>query len=186
VLLRLARRPAAQLPVRSRREGRELFACSGPGADMAIARNIEIGYSHATVAGGLFLVSLGVFALGPRRWAAPAVLLCLLALHPAWTISARSGDCGHMKRDASWGFTALGSIVLCCQVGHCLWARRHPNAGVPEEYLRVHLDKLSEQQRDAIRQLARSGRTVEAIQQAECILGVTLGSAPGVAKELQR
>jgi hypothetical protein len=154
---------------------------------MVIARNIEMAYTHAAVAGGLFMLSLGVFAIGPRRWAVPAVLLCLLALHPAWTISALSGDCGFSKRDASWGFTVLGSIAICWQMGHSLWARWYSKPAFPsEDYLRAVLATLSEQQRDAIRRMARSGRIVEAIQEAECLLGVSLASTPGVAKELQR
>lgn len=68
------------------------FACSGPGAGEAIAQSIEIGYTHAM--GGLLIISLGLLALGPRWWPIPALLVSLLVLHPAWTISAISGDCG--------------------------------------------------------------------------------------------
>jgi hypothetical protein len=39
----------------------------------------------------------------------------LIALHPAWTISAISGDCGFMKRDASWVFTGIGTLALVVQ-----------------------------------------------------------------------
>ena len=102
----------------------ELFACSGPGAGATIARNIELGYTNAAVAGGLLLVSLAVAALGTRRWVAPAVLAGLVALHPAWTISAISGDCGFFKRDASLVFTVAGAITLCWQLARGLWFGR--------------------------------------------------------------
>jgi uncharacterized membrane protein len=151
---------------------------------MVIARNIEMAYTHAAVAGGLFMLSLGVFAIGSRRRAVPALLLCLLAVHPAWTISALSGDCGYLKRDASWGFTVLGSIAISWQMGRSLWARWYPKSAFSsEEYLRAALAALSEQQRNAIRQMARSGRIVEAIQEAECLLGVSLASTPNGSSE---
>ncbi len=101
-----------------------MFACSGPGADAIITRSIEIGNTHAVVAGGLFLASLTVIALGRRRWAIPAALAGLVAFHPAWTIDAISGDCGYLKRDASWVFTGLGCVGLCWQVGGEFWGRR--------------------------------------------------------------
>ena len=99
------------------------FACSGPGAPLTIARNIQIGYTQAEVMPGLLAASLLVFALGPRRRVIPVILFGLLALHPAWTISAISGDCGHTKRDASYVFTAIGSIALCWQVARAVWSR---------------------------------------------------------------
>lgn len=102
-----------------------MFACSGPGAGATIARSIEIGNTHAVVAGGLFLASLAVVALGRRRWAVPTALAGLVALHPAWTIDAISGDCGYLKRDASWVFTGLGCVGLCWQVSSELWRQRN-------------------------------------------------------------
>lgn len=101
-----------------------MFACSGPGAGAAIARSIEIGYTHAGVLAGLLMVSVAVFARGPRRWDVPVVLLVLLLLHPAWTISAISGDCGFFKRDASRVVTGLGCAALCWQVARAVrWVR---------------------------------------------------------------
>jgi hypothetical protein len=35
-----------------------------------------------------------------------------MALHPAWMISALSGDCGDIKRFASWAFTGLGCVAF--------------------------------------------------------------------------
>jgi len=55
-----------------------------------------------------------------------------------------------------------------------------------EDNIRAQIERLSEQQRDTLRKLVRSGRTVEAIQEAERLLGVSLGSAPFKADELLR
>lgn len=101
-----------------------LFACSGPGAGQAIAENIETGYIHAAIMGGLFLTSLGLFAIRHRwRPVVPAILLGMLLLHPAWTISAISGDCGHTKRLASYVVTVVGSACLLWQLGQTLLCR---------------------------------------------------------------
>jgi hypothetical protein len=99
-----------------------LLACSGPGAGAAIAESTRIGYTHAAVTGVLLAVSLAIAGLG-RRWSVPAILLGLVALHPAWTVSAISGDCGHMKRYASWLFTVAGCAALGWQVARGLWSR---------------------------------------------------------------
>jgi hypothetical protein len=92
-----------------------LFACSGPGAGETIARNIEIGYTHAAIVGGLLAASLLLSALRPGKWIVPMVIFGLVLLHPAWTISAISGDCGFLKRDASWFFTAIGTFAVVTQ-----------------------------------------------------------------------
>jgi hypothetical protein len=108
-----------------------LFACSGPGAGAAIARSIEIGYAHAAIAGGFLAASLVLLALCPQRRAIPAILTVLLALHPAWTISAIEGDCGYFKREASWVFTGLGGIALCWQLVRVISSRA--GAMLPEQ-----------------------------------------------------
>jgi hypothetical protein len=92
-----------------------LFSCSGPGAGETIARNIATGYTHAAIVGGVFVVSLVLYAIGPRRWIVPAIVLALIMLHPAWTISATRGDCGFLKRDASWVFTVIAALAIFTQ-----------------------------------------------------------------------
>lgn len=109
-----------------------LFACSGPGAGKAIVQSIEIGYTHAAIDGGLFVVSFVLFATGPRRWIVPAILLGLLILHPAWTISAISGDCGFLKRDVSLVFTGIGTLAVLVQGFRWLTAEGKPNPYVSE------------------------------------------------------
>jgi hypothetical protein len=100
-----------------------LFACSGPGAGAAIAESIRIGYDQAMLVGGLFMNSLAIAAL-TRQWIFPAIVLGLLAVHPAWTVSAISGDCGEFKRFASWAFTWTGVVVLTIQAIRGFWMRR--------------------------------------------------------------
>jgi hypothetical protein len=105
-----------------------LFSCSGPGAPEAIARSIEIGYTHAAIAGGLLVISLALFAIGPRRWIVPAILLGLVAFHPAWTISAISGDCGSLKEIASLVFTGFGALAVFAQGFRWLRTAATPNS----------------------------------------------------------
>ncbi len=85
-----------------------MFACSGPGAGQAIAENIRTAEVHAGVLALLMLISLAL-AWRYRTRIVPRILLVMLAIHPAWTISAISGDCGYLKRDASW----LCSVIAC-------------------------------------------------------------------------
>ena len=53
------------------------------------------------------------------------------------------------------------------------------------EYLRAQLSKLSDEQRDAIRRLFKSGRTTDAILEAGRTLGVSAREAELLADELQ-
>src|SRR5436190_10626359 len=92
-----------------------LLACSGEGAGETIARNIQIGYSHAGIAGGLLVVAGILLLFNPKWWLFPSICLALFLLHPAWTVSAIHGDCGFLKRDASWAFTALACATLVLQ-----------------------------------------------------------------------
>jgi hypothetical protein len=106
----------------------EILACSGPGAGNVIADNIHTGYIHAGYAGMMLLASIILCFLGPRSLRIPAALLFLLVLHPAWTISAMGGDCGFMKRNASWVFTATGMVVVVWQTGKLLAHHRRREA----------------------------------------------------------
>jgi hypothetical protein len=86
----------------------------------AIAESIAIGYTQAKLLGGMFVVSL-LLATPPRRWLIPAALLLLLAVHPAWTVSAITGDCGFFKRQVAYLFTGLGVAALFWQIGRVVW-----------------------------------------------------------------
>lgn len=105
------------------------LACSGPEGFAAIGRNEGIALMNAAAVAAFLALSLTLFALGPRRWFAPGVLVALLVLHPISTIGARSGDCGYLMRDASWLFTIAGAAVLCWQVVQRMRGRGHPPSG---------------------------------------------------------
>src|SRR5258708_3875363 len=85
-----------------------ILGCSGPGAGEAIAGSIKIGFEQAALVGSLLLASVLLRLSMGRRCASIEILLALLIFHPAWTVRAIGGDCGHTKRDLSWLFTALG------------------------------------------------------------------------------
>jgi hypothetical protein len=93
----------------------ELLACSGPGAGAAIEESIAIGYAHAVLVGCLLVVSLSLLAVVPRTWFVPVIIAGLLWIHPAWTISARRGDCGFMKRNASWAVSGIATLAILWQ-----------------------------------------------------------------------
>jgi hypothetical protein len=95
-----------------------LLACSGPGAGRAIARSIEAGYERALMFAGICLLSIGITLLSRRAWLIPAGLCFMLLIHPAWTVSATSGDCGMSKDAASWALIEIGWWALFAQV---LW-----------------------------------------------------------------
>ena len=99
----------------------ELFACSGHGAGAYIARRILIGNVHAGVFGFLLLTSTAVAVKWKVYSTVPFLLTLMLALHPAWTISALSGDCGETKRAFSWLLSAVGTIAIVWQI---VWARQ--------------------------------------------------------------
>lgn len=83
-----------------------LIGCSGPGAAAVIEQSIVIGYFCAAV-GAVATLALGVDAWRTRDWKAVLIPLGMLAIHPAWTISAIHGDCGFFKREVAFVFTAV-------------------------------------------------------------------------------
>ena len=109
-----------------------LFACSGPGAIAEIQRNIAIGSAHAGIVGALLLASLGL-GLATRRWLGTAICAGLLALHPAWTVSALDGDCGDTKRWLSWAFSGFALAVVVWQAVQVARRRRGPRAALSSE-----------------------------------------------------
>jgi len=98
-----------------------MFACSGPGAMATIARNAEIGRQHAAIVGGLLILSAAVYLLTRRRCGFPAAVLLLFALHPAWTIGVRSGDCGYLVADSSPYISTLAGLILATQSPYTAW-----------------------------------------------------------------
>ena len=92
-----------------------ILACSGEHALEVIYVAIWTGFAHARGFGFLCAVS-GFLACRQHRFIAPGMLLCLLAFHPAWTVSAVHGDCGDTKILASWLFTGIGIATVGWQM----------------------------------------------------------------------
>jgi hypothetical protein len=93
-----------------------VLACSGPGAGATIQVSITIGYFCAAI-GGVITAALAYDSLRTQRWRfALPIAAFMLLIHPAWTVSAVHGDCGSLKRDVSYAFTAIyfGLMVLQC------------------------------------------------------------------------
>jgi hypothetical protein len=86
------------------------IGCSGPGEHRVIAENIA--YSHWSALG----VALGLLPIGYRYVRSGlygfAIGHCgLLVLHPAWWISAVSGDCGHTLHAASTFYLVVTAVA---------------------------------------------------------------------------
>jgi len=107
------------------------LACSGDGAVDTIAMNIAVSFVHAKLAAIMLGASLLCLLLR-HQWIVPLFLIVLVAVHPAWTISAVQGDCGGTKLLASQVFSVLGTAALALQVGHAVrYARGRQQRGMP-------------------------------------------------------
>jgi len=86
-------------------------ACSGPGAMAAILRAERLGWilwiTTSVVAGG----SAFIPRMRARGWRHQWPMLLLVALHPGWWMSARSGDCGRTLTVGSFLITALTVLM---------------------------------------------------------------------------
>ena len=91
------------------------LACSGPGAGLTIRENIVISLFCAAISAVIVgAIALDDWRLG-RFGGRLGIGLVLLAIHPAWTVSAIHGDCGYQKRDLSCLVVALLLGLLVCQ-----------------------------------------------------------------------
>ena len=81
-----------------------------------IQQSITIGYFCAAL-GGIVTLALwyDFVRTGKKRFPLSLAGFFLL-IHPAWTVSAIHGDCGFLKRNFSYGFTALFIGLLVIQV----------------------------------------------------------------------
>lgn len=86
-------------------------ACSGAGAREAILGAEQLGWiswvATLVIAGG----SAFIPRMRARGWRSQWPLLVLVALHPGWWMSARSGDCGRTLTVGSMVITALTLLV---------------------------------------------------------------------------
>jgi hypothetical protein len=109
-----------------------LLGCSGDNVGAIIAESVRAGYWHALVGACLFVSSL-LLASQWRGWWLAGVLFAMLVVHPAWTVSAVHGDCGHIKDIASWWFTGIAVTILVTQAISIGYKQRqgrwsHPSA----------------------------------------------------------
>jgi hypothetical protein len=81
----------------------------------AIQAAITIGYFCAA-AGGVITLALAYDAMRLKRirFTLPTAVVMLL-VHPAWTVSAIRGDCGHFKIEASTFFTVIFFCLMIFQ-----------------------------------------------------------------------
>jgi hypothetical protein len=83
-----------------------MLACKGPWAALSIEQSTLFGY-YCAAAGSVIAVAL--FRESLRGYRLPwklTIAVCLLAIHPAWTISAEIGDCGAFREQTSLLVTA--------------------------------------------------------------------------------
>jgi hypothetical protein len=85
----------------------QLIACSGPGAGVAITKSVSIGYASAGLTAVLVIRMIVLSRRHPLPLFPVFTSVILLLLHPAWTVSAVRGDCGEMKRIASYAVLAV-------------------------------------------------------------------------------
>lgn len=99
-----------------------MLACQGPWAALSIEQSTLVGYYCAAAAG---VITLALFREALRGYRLPwklAIALCLLAVHPAWTIGAEIGDCGALRQETSTLVTAIYFGLLIHQY---FAAKRH-------------------------------------------------------------
>ncbi|MBA4030517.1 MAG: hypothetical protein C0478_06450 [Planctomyces sp.] len=108
-----------------------LLACSGPGAMETIYQNIAIGRMCAAIAAILVLAMLYDYCRRPGGSIPLILAALLLAIHPAWTISAIHGDCGHTLRDASYIVSATIGVIMIYHVYSTWRPRNLSNANTP-------------------------------------------------------
>lgn len=90
-----------------------LFACSGPGAEAAIANSSLIGLASLVVT--VLLTAAAIRAWLPLQTSlqrvAAVVGLLLIVAHPTTWLGVLSGDCGYALRYVGPGFTVLHGLA---------------------------------------------------------------------------
>jgi hypothetical protein len=93
-----------------------ILACSGPGAMTTIHQSITISQFCAAMS-GVIVLALAFDHWRRHRWSFRlGFAAALMAVHPAWTVSAWHGDCGYFKRHTSYFLLAVLFGLLAYQV----------------------------------------------------------------------
>ena len=100
-----------------------IIACSGDGAPQAIWASILYAQANAIVVAMIAVLSAVAWMFARRLWGLPVTNVLLLACHPAWSVSAISGDCGMLKAFAATVFTVVAGLGVYVQVSNWLWPR---------------------------------------------------------------
>ena len=86
-----------------------IWACS---SRASISSNVVIASYHAAIGGVIVATLLFDRLVHHQKGWALSIASCLLLIHPAWTVSATSGDCGFTKRDWSYWLTGVFCVLL--------------------------------------------------------------------------
>jgi hypothetical protein len=95
-----------------------VLACSGPGVGALVDANIRVSYQLFGVAAFLFAGTAVLFFFRRKRASLIITLLAavIVAVHPVWTVSAFSGDCGGSKAMSSLKATGFVGILFLVQL----------------------------------------------------------------------
>jgi hypothetical protein len=89
-------------------------ACKGGEATMAATQ--ALGWFAFVIHAGLALASYVLWRANRDGQPSLFVLAALLALHPAWTLSAYNGDCGMIKVLATFLWMAIAGVCFAVQL----------------------------------------------------------------------
>jgi hypothetical protein len=92
-----------------------MLACKGPWAALWIEQSTIVGYYCAAAAGVITLALVREAMRGYQVGWKLAVASCFLVIHPAWTISARIGDCGAFRMETLVLVTCISIALMVFQ-----------------------------------------------------------------------
>jgi hypothetical protein len=103
------------------------------GMENPIYQSDRIAWTYGFISGVLALLSVALYFLRGRKgiWVTIAALLAL-AIHPAWTMSAWSGDCGTAKVEYACWFTIFLALLVICQAGLWILGRQTIKLKMPD------------------------------------------------------
>jgi hypothetical protein len=99
-------------------------ACSGPRISEVMARADAYAVAGAVIHGSLAVAAFAVWRTAKVGLPSLLAIALLLAIHPAWTVSSRSGDCGGTKVDTTFWMTVIAGACFALQ----LWSLRRSRA----------------------------------------------------------